>query len=131
MLRCLIRSRNAAMSSSRPIVRRSSTLATISAYGRAGEFTSARSSRRTPSNDNVTLADDAARFKMPSGTKALGASTQEQELAALAPQGAFRVGCPVDDGDASTSSGEVLLASLTDLLRLPLRSFLFHLPSGV
>ena len=131
MLRCLILFRSTAMSSSRLIVLRSMTLATICAYGRTGEFTRVGSSRRTPSNDNAALADDAARFKMPRGTKTLGASAQKQELAWDAPEGAFRVSCPVDDGDASTSSGEVLLTSLTDLLRLPLRSFLFHLPSGV
>ena len=59
MLRCLIRFRSAVMSSSRLIVRRSITLATISAYGRTREFAKVDSSRSNSSHGNAASSGEA------------------------------------------------------------------------
>jgi hypothetical protein len=60
MLRCLMLLSSAAMSSSRLIVLRSRTLATIRTYGRMREFTRVGSSSTKPSSSNVTFSVGAA-----------------------------------------------------------------------
>ena len=64
MLRCLILFRSTAMSSSRLIVLRSMTLATICAYGRMREFTRVGLSRSRPSNGNATFSHGAVDFRV-------------------------------------------------------------------
>ena len=135
MLRCLILFRSAAMSSSRLIVLPSIMLATISAYARMREFTRVGSSRSRPSNANTAFSDGAAfsdgDSEIASGAAgSLNDSTPEKSTL-RASEGLSGVGGPTGDGGASTSPGEVFSASFTDLLRLPLRRFLFFLPSAV
>ena len=60
MLRCLMLVRSAARSSSRLIVLRSRTLATIRTYGRMRELTRVDSSSKKPSRFNVRFSVGAA-----------------------------------------------------------------------
>ena len=125
MLCCLILFRSAAISSSRPIVLRSMTLATIRTYGRMREFTKVGSSRSRPSNGNSTFSDGAEGSGTSSTADSLADSTPKEFT--LAESEGSGVDCPRGLGGAWTSHGE----SLLDRLRLPLRRFFFLLPESV
>ena len=115
MLRCLILFRSAAISSSRPIVLRSMTLAIIRTYGRMREFTRVGSSRSRPCNGNPAFSDDEASPGTSQDADSLADSTPE-EFTLGASEGSLGVGCSRGVGGAWTSHGEAPL----DRLRLRL-----------
>jgi hypothetical protein len=106
-------------------------LASISAYGRAGEVTNVDSSRLTPSNDNAAWIGGVARFKGISPGGCVDDSAQKQWLASVVAEETSRAGRSMEDDGVETSGEEDSSMFLTDLLRLPLRSFLFLRPSRV
>ena len=112
MLRCLILFRSAAINSSRPIVPRSITLATIRTYGRMGEFSSVTSSRSRPSNGNAKFSDGEASPRTSRDADSLADSTPK-EFTPAESEGSG-VDCPRGVGGAWTSHGE----SPLDRLRL-------------
>lgn len=131
MLRCLTVALNAAISSPRWMVRRSRMLASISAYGRTGEFTNVDSSRRTPSSNSVAWLGGVARIKRDSHGGSVVDSAQEQRLASVALKETSRLGCSLAEDGGATLSEEGSSTLLTDLLRRPLSRFLFLRPLGV